>query len=285
MALNNFIPELWSARLLFNLQKALVYAQEGIVNRDYEGEIQAMGDTVRINSIGPVTVGDYAKNTNIGDPETLTDAQQSLLIDQAKYFNFQVDDVDRAQQKPAVMDGAMRESGYALRDRADQYVAGLHAQAASGNAIGSDASPKTDLGTAANAYNYLVDLGVLLDEANVPSEGRWVIVPSWFHGVILKDDRFVKSGTPAGDRVLRNGEVGEAAGFRILKSNNVPNTSGTKYKILAGHPLAISYADQVVKVEGYRPEKRFADAVKGLHVYGAKVVRPKALAVLTANRP
>lgn len=283
MSLDNFIPQLWSARLLANLQKNLVYGQDLVINRDYEGEISAYGDTVKINSIGAVTVGDYTKNTNIGDPETLTDATRSLVIDQAKYFNFQVDDLDKAQQNPKVMDGAMKESAYALRNAADQFIAGLYTGVAAGNTIGDDTTPETP--TATTAYELLVDLGVLLDESNVPEDGRWVILPPWYEGLMLKDDRFVKSGSlPAEDR-LANGVIGRAAGFLVLKSNNVPNTTGTKYKIIAGHKIAWSYAEQVNQVEGYRPEKRFADAVKGLHLYGAKVVRPEALAVLTANRP
>jgi hypothetical protein len=111
-----------------------------------------------------------------------------------------------------------------------------------------------------------------------------VIVPAWYHGLLLKDERFVKAGTVRSDAALANGEVGEAAGFRILKSNNVPNTSAAKYKIIAGHSVATSYVDQIVDLQTYKPEKRFGDAVKGLHVYGAKVVRPTALAMLIANK-
>lgn len=282
MSLENFIAEVWSARLLENLQKAHVYTQPGVINRDYEGEINDLGDTVRINAIGPVAIGNYTKNSNIAAPEVLTDAQTALLINQAKYFNFSLDDVDRAQQKPTVMDAAMREAAYALSDTADQYVAGLYTDVATANAVGSDSVPIVP--TSITAYEYLVDLGVLLDDANVPSAGRWCIVPPWFHGMLLKDDRFVGMGTPANDAVLRNGLIGQAAGFDVFKSNNVPNTTATKYKILAGHPMAWSFVEQIRKVEGYRPELRFADAVKGLHLYGAKVIRPTALALLTANK-
>ena len=282
MALDNFIPTVWSARLLENLQKALVYGQTGVINRDYEGEIKNVGDTVKINAIGAITVGDYTKNGTIGAPQQLSSDQKMLTIDQAKYFNFFVDDIDAVQTKPKVMDAAMREAAYALRDAADQYIASLYTGVAAGNTIGDDTTPIVP--TASNAYEYLVDMGVLLDEANVPQAGRWVIVPPWFYGLLLKDDRFVKSGTPQGDSVLRNGQVGEAAGFTVLKSNNVPNDAGTKYKIVAGHPMAWSFAEQILKLEAYRPQDRFADAVKGLHVYGAKLVRPQAIAVLTANK-
>lgn len=281
MALTNFIPQVWSAQLLISLKKSLVYGQGGVVNRDYEGEIRAYGDTVKINSIGAVTVGDYARNTNLSDPETLTDATRTLVIDRSKFFNFQIDDLDKAQQNPKVMQQAMVEAAYALRNAADSYVAGLYTGVQAGNTIGSDASPKVP--TKADAYEYLVDLGTVLDENNVPEQGRWVVVPPWYHGLMLKDDRFIHA-TAQGDAVIQNGVIGQAAGFTVLTSNNVPNTTGTKYKIMAGYSGAISYAEQINEVEGYRPEKRFADAVKGLHLYGAKLVRPEGIAVLTANK-
>ena len=105
-------------------------------------------------------------------------------------------------------------------------------------------------------------------------EGRFVVVPAWFHGLLLKDERFVQAGHARRATALRNGEVGEAAGFTILKSNNVPNTTGTKYKIIAGHADRDRLCRADLDLQTYKPEKRFGDAVKGLHVYGAKVVRP-----------
>lgn len=98
MALTNFIPEIWSNLLLVRLFNAHVAGQPGVINRDYEGEILNQGDTVHINSIGAVTVTPYVKNSNLSDPETLTDATRALEITEAQGFNFQVDDIDRAQQ-------------------------------------------------------------------------------------------------------------------------------------------------------------------------------------------
>jgi hypothetical protein len=265
------------------LEKTLVYGQANVASRDYEGDISEAGNTVKIASIGDVSIGDYVKNEDIDDPEILTDAEQSLLIDQAKYFNFFVDSIDRAQQNVNVLDEAMRRSAWALRDAADTFLAGtMDASIPNENTIGSLATPKVP--TMDDAYEYLVDLGVLLDEANAPIEGRFVIVPAWFHGLLLKDDRFVGAGTLRSDRRLGNGQVGEAAGFTILKSNNVPNTSGEKYRIIAGHSSATAYVEQILDLQGYKPEKRFGDAVKGLHVYGAKVVRPGNLAMLIADK-
>lgn len=280
MSVDTFIPEVWAARLLENLRKAQVFTQSGIVNRDYEGDISAAGDTVRIQAIGAITIGTYTKNADIAVPETLTDAETTLLIDQGKYFNFAVDDVDRRQISVNLIDGAMREAAYGLRDVADKFVAGLYASA--GSSVGTSGAPKTDLATATNAYVHLVSLGQALDEKDVTTDGRWVTVPPWFHSKLLLDDRFVKSGTDSAAGVLANGEVGQAAGFRILKSNNVSNDA-TTYRIMAGTSQAISFAEQINKVEAFRPERRFADAVKGLHLYGAKVIRPAALSVLYAN--
>jgi len=125
MAINNFIPTIWSARLLQNLNTALVYAQPAVVNRDYEGDIREVGDTVRINTLGPVAVAPYIKNANIGAVQELADATQLLQITQADYFNFQIDDIDRRQQQPKVMDQAMRNAAFALADTTDQWLAGI----------------------------------------------------------------------------------------------------------------------------------------------------------------
>lgn len=296
MALDNFIPEVWSGSILSNLSKSLVFGQPGVINTDYEGEITGSGDTVHINSIGRPTVKPYTKNNAIDDPEVLTDAQRSLLIDQAQYFNFMVDDVDAAQQKPKVMREATQESAYSLRDVADKFIASLYTDAARN--IGSDSSP--EVVAAADAYDYLVDLSTLLDEkytdangveqGGVPDEGRFVVVTPSFYGKLRKDNRFVNAEKSGSTMTLRNGQVGEAAGFNVMKSNNAPHHTGdggttttSNDKIIAGHSMAWTYAEQINKTEAYRPEGHFSDALKGLHLYGAKVVRPYALAVLSVD--
>jgi len=286
MPVNNFIPEIWGSAVIRELEKALVYGQEGVINRDFEGDITGQGSAVRINGIGAVTIRDYAKNTDMVAPDALNDAQTVLTIDQAKYFNFQIDDIDKAQNQPKLMQSAMQQAAYNLRDVIDQYiVAQMVAQVALGNTIGTDASPITGfIAAPALAYTSIVDLGVLLTAAKVPMENRWCIVPPWFYGMLLKDSRFVSAGTQVTDDVLKNGNIGKAAGFTVLQSHNVPAaTATTRFKIVAGYPGAVTYADSLVGIETYRAERRFADAVKGLQVYGAKVVRSTGLAVLTAN--
>src|SRR5436309_657617 len=174
-----FIPTVWAARLLSALQESLIYGQANVCNRDYEGEIRQAGNTVKIASIGDVDVNDYVKDTDIGDPIALTDSSQTLTIDQQKYFNFYIDSIDRAQQNVNVLDEAMRRSAWKLREYADKYLAGLMEAAVTvGNTIGTVGAPITP--TKDNAYEYLVDLGVLLDQTNVPTVGRFAVVPAWF---------------------------------------------------------------------------------------------------------
>ena len=282
MALNNFIPAIWSQTLLENLRNNLVYGQPGIINRDYEGEISGAGSSVKIHNIGAVTVSDYTKNTDLSAPETLTDAETILSIDKARSFNMQIDDVDQAQQVPKVMEGAMREAAYALANDLDSYLAGLHAGVGITTGFGDNTTPIVP--TSTTAYEYLADAFTALDEGNAPQQGRWVVVPPWYHGLLRKDSRFVSYGTDMNRAVLENGVIGEAAGFNVFVSNNVANTAGAKYKIMFGHPSAWTMAMQIERVEAYRPPLRFADAVKGLNVYGAKIVRSGIIGTMTASK-
>ena len=286
MTLNNFIGEVWSARLLANLNKALVYAQPTVCNRDYTGDIKNLGDTCHINGIAPVTARPYTKNVAIAEPDTLSDAATTLVINQANYTNFEVDDVDKAQGAVSVMDGAMAESAYALGDLADQYVAGIMEDAvAAGNKIGTDESPIVPGTTAGTTvYDYLVDLSVALNESNCPKFNRWVILPPWMVGKLVKDDRFSNISSSGSSEALRNGIVTRVAGFDVLESNNVPNTDGELYKVIAGYSGAVTFAEQINQVEAYRPEDAFSDAVKALHLFGAKVTRPSALGMITASK-
>ena len=281
MALTTFIPELWNARLLNALDKAHVFA--GLVNRDYEGDIKKQGDTVHINTIGEVTIGTYTKDTDFtSGPQALTATDSTLVINQAKYFNFAVDDIDTAQAAGDIMDKAMQRAAYGLADAADKYLADQLAAAittANGNQVGTTAVALTK----ENVYENIVKMKTILDKANVPTTGRWLVVPPEMVALILQDDRFVKTGGTKAEDTLANGWVARAVGFDIYESNNCNSTtasSTTTYTITAGDEGACTYAEQISDTEAYRPEKRFADAVKGLHLYGAKVVDPKRLAGL-----
>lgn len=275
MAFTNFIPEVWSARLLEHLDNVHVYS--ALLNRDYEGDIRAYGDTVHINQIGDIAINDYT-GEDLAAPEELDSTMMELKIDQAKYFNFQVKDIDNAQSNPKVVDAAMQRASYNINDVIDNYLAGLLLAG-----VKSESAITAQTLTSANAYDYLVDLGVLLNEHNVPMLGRWVVIPPWFHGLLLKDERFVGNGTGYNQAILQGGWVGDAAGFRIHLSNNVPESAGS-YSVIAGTNAAGSFAEQLVELEAYRLEKNFSDGLKGLHVYGAKVTQPDGLAVLKCTK-
>jgi hypothetical protein len=269
MSLQNFTPEKWAASLFVQLRKNLVLAN--LVNRDYEGDIRQAGDTVRINEIGAVTIGDYTKDSTISwqNPDS---AQKVLRVDQAKYFAIQYDDIDRAQNQPKLMDGLMQEAAYQIMDTVDQHLAGLYTQA--GATVTGIAA------TTGGIIQNVSDLGLALDENNVPTQGRFLIVPPWYaHRLMIA----ITGGSGAtsvpkltNDGVAINGFVGNFYGFNIVQSNNV-NNDGTTWNIMALTQQAITHASQVAAVEAVRIQDSFADGLKGLYLYGSKVVRPNAL--------
>lgn len=278
MSTDKFIPTIWSARILASLEKQLVYTK--FFNRDYEGEIRDAGDTVKIGLVGAPTVKKYTKGTDIAAPEDVTVTDATLSIDQADYFNIAVDDVDAAQSKINLLESASSQTGYAFGDVTDRYLAGLLVTG-TGGTIGTKAEPKsiTDA-KPEDAYNLLVDLKVALDRQNCPTAGRICVVPPEFEGFMLKDSRFVAVATNDSNQRLTEGTVYKSAGFEIHVSNNAPHVDGggaksdqTIYDVIAGCDQSGTYAEQILNTEAYRPEKSFKDAVKGLHVYGAKVLR------------
>ena len=279
MSIENFKPEVWSAQLLDALENALVYAQPQLVNRDYEGEISSRGQSVHITSIGDPTIFDYDKSATLNYEEVET-AGVDLIIDQAKAFAFRLDDVDKAQALLNPMMKMTQNAAYGLRDKADAFVASLYTGVAAGNTVGSTGAPVAIHTDAKAAYDQvLVPLRTKLNRSNVPTQGRYVVASPEFTGQLLKDDRFVRVDASGTDTGLRNGIVGRAAGFDILESNNTPNPSGDTQVIQAGYPGAITYAEQILETEALRLETTIADAIRGLHVYGAKLLRPTGIAV------
>lgn len=281
MAVDHFIPEIWSGILMSSLKKAHVFGQRSISRTEYEGEIASEGgNTVKITSVNRPTIANYVKGTTVITPEQLTTAQRQIVVDQSKYFSFEIDDIDKFQTKDGgkLMREAAQEAAYGLADLADQFLAAKYVDVAAANQMGT-----VSVTTPALANTVLVDLMVLLDKANVPRAGRWVVIPAWYHGLLVDSDRFVANpGNPSGN-VLRNGMVGQAYGFDIYSSNNVVNTTGDDWAVIAGAPGNIGFVEQISKTEPYRPENSFGDALKGLHVYGGKVIRPEGLASVIAS--
>lgn len=279
MAVTNFIPELWSAQLLVSLRKAHVAAN--LVNRDYEGEIKRQGDSVKITSINDVTIGTYTPHNDI-TVEDIDDATRSLIIDQARYFAVELDDVEKAQHVKgggSPLAQAVDNAAYQLADVADAFLLDKINDAAE--------ATSNDLGTVAihtdadALYDAIVDLMVRLDVSNVPQAGRFVVVSPSLHGRLLKLDRFVATGDAVAASSRTNGFIGEIVGLPVYKSNNLPavtDAAATGGVALAGYRGACTFAEQIVSLEADRMEKRFADMVKGLHVYGGAVIRPTGVA-------
>lgn len=282
MAISNFIPEVWSAALLKALRDRLVYSQAGVINRNYEGEIARAGDTVHITSFADPSVRSYTKYSTI-TWDQLTDSTQALVVDQADYFAFKVDDIDRRQALPGFVEETTVGASYNLTSEADEYASALMNTNA-GNTLTAATSVDTT-----SAYDVLVDLRTSLTKSNTPSDGRWVVVPPEFYAVLLKDDRFIRADAAGTTMGLRNANVGNAAGFSVLESNTVPFTAGDgsttsdTWTLIAGHSIATTYAEQIAQVKAVDLQDTFGEGVKGLHLYGGKVIRPDNLAKIDVD--
>lgn len=306
MSLNSFIPEIWADAMIVALRKNHVFGN--LFNTDYEGEISAFGDTVRISAISQVTINNYVKDTDMAAPQALTDAQTLLQITQSKSYNFLIDDVDKAQSKPKVMMQAMSDAGYQMADTMDQYYAGFYTDAA--NRIGSSSAFVTvaaptaaNIGAGTTFYDQLVKLSQKLTEAKIPKSGRWVVIPPWGKSDLIMDARFTGFNTPDARLTMLSGKLdassgnasdaylGRIEGMDVYESLNSPHLGGTTGEsgsqdvIIAGHSMGVTKAEGLQEVEAYRPERRFGDAIKGLMLYGAKVIRPEALAVAYLQKP
>lgn len=278
--LTQLVPEIWSGRFKAELEKEHIAAK--LVNRDYEGDIKKMGDTVHVHGLEPITITDYNRTNGLGDPEFLTSNRTTLTIAQGKAFQFIVDDIDKAQQNPKIMGEAMKKASYHMADIADAYILGLYGGAHDANKIGSDAAPVDASATTYDFYALLVELRRVLNKQNVPTKGRFVVVDPDVEARLLLDQRFAESGTPRADEVTGKGFIKNVAGFDLYVSNNAPvlaGTTGSVSHVIAGTKEAITYAEQLTKVESVRSEHWFGDIARGLHVYDAMVFRPECLAV------
>ncbi len=271
MAITNFIPTVWSETLASALNKQ--YVAVANCNRDFEGEIKEKGSRVRICSVGDVTVGDYTKNTDMNDPETLSDSARELIINRAKYFNFQLDDIDRMQAIPGLMDEAMRKAAEGLAEEADKFVFSLYSDAAT-TVSSANATADNILDSLINARMALYANGVG-DASDIVMEVSPAVA-----GLILKAK--IALSTDNGE-LMESGCLGSFGGCKIYVSANVAveEDGGVNYhKCLVRTKRAIAFAEQLSEIDAYRPEKRFADALKGLHLYGAKTVFPSEMVLM-----
>ena len=285
MSIKNFIPTIWSTKILQHMRDNLVYG--GLVNRDYEGEIKRRGSSVEVSMPGEVTIKDMPTRTHgetkaireIDAPEGMEVQKVTLLIDQEKYFNFGVDDVDKVQMNLDLMNSYTESASYGFQSTIEKHIAKKMAEEAK-LVLGTDEQPIAL--TSENIYKQLIKMKVGLDKANVPPVGRFVVLPPEAEGLLLEDNKFVYVGTSSSEDSLKNGKVFRACGFDIAISNNVP-VNENKYKIIATYKGSTTFAQQLLETKAYSPEKGFGDALKGLVVFGAKVVRPDKIVCMTAT--
>ena len=284
----NFIPEIWSGKLIENFYDATVLA--AISNTDYEGEIKNMGDTVNIRTTPEITIRDYVKGQTL-TVETPDKPKLQLLIDKGEYFACVEDDVDQVQTDISMMDNWTKDASERMKIKIDQRVlTDLLPDISADNKGGSAGaiSASFNLGTTGSAIDltaatdtaldYIVDMGTVLDEANCTEGDRFMIIPAKMAGLIKKSD--LRDASLAGDTtsVLRNGRLGMIDRFTLYVSHNLFKPAAGETQVIAGHKMGFTFASQMTNMETIRSETTFGDIIRGLQVYGYKVVKPEALA-------
>ena len=288
-----FLPSVYSKKVMNFFRKASVV--EAITNTDYAGEISSFGDSVKIIKEPVISVSDYTRNSDTTETR-LTDQEISLVVDSAKAFKFIVDDIETNMSHVNFKEIASSSAAYALKDSYDAAVlatmfAGCSASSPN-HILGADSA--TDLGAGVFDGAGNIDLGQsetdpldvmarmarLLDEQNVPEEGRWFVASPDFYEILgQSSSKLLSVDYNGGQGSIRNGLVssGKLRGFDMYKSNNIAATSNAAGKCLAGHMSSTATANTILSTEVLRDPTSFGDIVRGLHVYGAKVLRDEAI--------
>lgn len=283
---SKFIPAIWSGKLVRKFYATTVFGE--IANTDYQGDISAMGDSVIIRTRPNIAISDYEIGMNLQyqRPEK---PSVSLDIDQAKYFAFEVKDIEAFQSDIQLMDEFTDDATEQMQIVIDGDILGyIPADVAAANA-GATAGVKSgsfNLGVAGtplvitkdNVLDVIVDMGTVLDEQNVPQTGRWLVLPPWACGMIKKSD--LKDASLAGDgtSIMRNGRIGMIDRFTVYNSNNLSTVTDTDAggqqvtNIVAGHKAGLTFASQMTEMEELPNPNDFGRLVRGLNVYGREVI-------------
>jgi len=288
-----FLPSIYSKKVLNFFRKASVV--EAITNTDYAGEISAYGDSVKIIKEPTITVYDYTRGSDTTQTK-LTDQEITLVVDSAKAFKFIVDDIETNMSHVNFKEVASSSAAYSLKDAYDAAVlttmfAGVSASAPD-HVIGADAAAGTggvgettasvDLGVASEVdpLDLMARMARLLDDQSVPEENRWFVAsPDFYEELSQSGSKLLSVDFNAGQGSIRNGLVssGKLRGFDMYKSNNIPSVSTATGQCLGGHMSSTATANTILSTEVIRDPSSFGDIVRGLHVYGAKVLRDDAM--------
>ena len=265
MAISNFIPTIWSSAINESFHAAQTIIPT--TNRQYEGELAA-GNSVKISGITTPAIQDYSTNRTL-TIDALADTTQSLLINQEKAFSFKVDDVDRVQAAGS-FEPVTRDAGLALAEDAESYVLGQ--MKANGTAASTAA-----IATASAAFDAVVKVRQALTKAKVPASQRYLVVSPEFASLLLSEGSKLTSANTAGtDAELRNGVIGSLLGFTVIEHALLTHTANRPAAI-GYHGPSVGYVGQIAKTEAGRMELSFADYIRSLNVYGAKVLKPAAV--------
>ncbi len=293
-----FIPEIWSGKLIEKFYASTVLA--AISNTDYEGEIKAHGDKVKIRTKPTITIRNYEAGLNLVVERPSSNIVE-LNIDKGKYFNTILDDVMRVQSDIDQMGLWSDDAGEQMKIVIDtdvltgilgQAVAanrGVSAGAISGGInLGATGTPvvlvpRNPAVGEVEIVDMIVRLGQVLDEQNIPEQGRWIVLPAWAASMVKRSELRDASLTGDGASILRNGRLGMVDRFTIYASNLLPNgvaggLAAGEWVIYAGHAHALTFASQMTEMETMRSEFTFGNVMRGLQVYGYKVLDGKALA-------
>lgn len=270
MAYEKFVPELWAKKIERDLERKCVFAED--CNRQYEGTVKNCGDTVHITGVGKPTISTLARvnaSADINGPEEVEGTDTVMVIDQIRYFNFMVGDIDKAQALDGLMDALTEEANEGLANEVDKYIAAL--------AVDPSVPKLATEDTALTVDNVLdvLDLGqqkLYENDVAATTEVVVTIAPAIYR---IFRKAYVTKDTD-NSAVLKNGRVAQYGNMTIKMSNNVHKT-GSTYNVMMRTKRAIAYAQPVRHIEPYRPEGKFADALKGFILFGAKVARPKEI--------
>ncbi|MFF1499751.1 P22 phage major capsid protein family protein [Streptomyces sp. NPDC058316] len=271
MAITHFIPTIWSAQMTMQYWETAVFAP--LVNQEYTGNLTS-GNKIKISGVVPPAIKDYKAAGRTTTADDITDTEVEVDVDQEKNFDFYVDDIDKAQAA-GTMDKYSQAASLGMAEDADKFIAGRLV-------TGATAIPNTDpILDGDDAFDVIADLVLMLNQAHVPAAGRIIAINAMFHrqliGASSKLTDVAVSGDPQG---LRLATVGGLLGCRIITSENMPVTA--RPQAVAFNKDTCAYVSQIQKVEGMRAQNKFADRLRGLHVYGGKVIRPEASAKYTA---
>lgn len=286
--------QIWSSRLLIKFYAATVFAD--IANTDYEGEVKNHGDTVLIRTVPDITIRTYVKGQKL-TYETPESAKVTLTIDKGYYFAFSVNSVDKRQSDINFIDKWSADASEQMKISVDtEILASQYASAAAANKgiVAGAKSASYNLGTTAssiaitktNVLDYIVDCNSVLSEQNLPESDRWLVIPEWMGNYLKKSD--LKDASLTGDTIspLRNGRIGRIDNFIIYISNNYTAVTDTYqcYNIIFGHKSALTFAAQMTEMETLKNPDDFGDLIRGLNIYGRKVVKPASMGVLYARK-